>query len=255
MHTAKRNAIRRGLDRRALLKGGVSLLSAFALGQSQSRSAAAYRPVTMPSEDAFAAASRGASVLVKRIALTFDDGNYSTSIGRLLDLLESEGVPATFFPIGYWTRDCPALFRRISERFELGNHTLNHVVLTRVTAENARADIVGGVKSPFLRPPFGATNAQVRAIADSLGMRIILWDVDSRDWTGISAAQITSNVVNGAGDGKIVLMHMGYPNTVQALPGIIAQLRARGYQFVTVSTLLNVGSPSPSTPAGAKAPR
>jgi peptidoglycan-N-acetylglucosamine deacetylase len=252
MHTAMRNAFRRGLDRRALLKGGISFLSAFALGQIKPLPAAAYRPVSMPMENASAAAKRGATVLLKRIALTFDDGNYSPSIGLLLDLLEKESVPATFFPIGYWTRDCPALYRRIAEHFELGNHTLNHVVLTRVSAENARGEIVGGVKSSLLRPPFGATNAPVRAIVDSLGMRIVLWDIDSRDWTGISAAQITSNVVNGAGDGKIVLMHMGHPNTVQALPGIFAQLRARGYQFVTVSTLLNQSGQPPSTAVGAK---
>jgi peptidoglycan/xylan/chitin deacetylase (PgdA/CDA1 family) len=65
-----------------------------------------------------------------------------------------------------------------------------------------------------------------------------MWDIDSRDWTGISPARVVANVVNNAGDGKIVLMHMGDSNTIAAVPQIIAQLRARGYTFVTVSELV-----------------
>ncbi len=77
----------------------------------------------------------------------------------------------------------------------------------------------------------------MRAIAQSLGYRVVMWDIDSRDWTGISPAREVANVVANAGDEKIVLMHMGDWNTAAALPEIISELRAKGYAFVTVSQL------------------
>jgi peptidoglycan-N-acetylglucosamine deacetylase len=220
--------------RRALAVGSLSLLGPLA-GLLAPVSAQAYRPVTM-AQEALPIGTNAAPP--KRIALTFDDGNHSPAIPRLLDLLDREGVAVTFFPIGYWVKDHPALFQRMVDRHEVGNHTLNHTPLARLTDDNMRGEILGGVCSPLLRPPQGLVNPRVRAVAAELGKRVVLWDVDSRDWTGIPASQISSNVVNGAGDGKIVLMHIGYPNTVDALPSILQQLRARGFTFVVVSALL-----------------
>ncbi len=178
-----------------------------------------------------------ASSAVKRIALTFDDGYNSANVNRVLDILESNHVLATFFPVGSWVLRDPTTFRRIAAHFEVGNHTFSHPFLTRLSDAAVRLEILRGVRSRLFRPPYGAINARVRAIAHSLGDRVVMWDVDSRDWTGISPAKEIANVVGHAGDGKIVLMHMGDLNTVEALPEIIRELRARGYAFVTVSEL------------------
>jgi peptidoglycan/xylan/chitin deacetylase (PgdA/CDA1 family) len=103
-----------------------------------------------------------------------------------------------------------------------------------------RWEVQNGVRSNLFRPPFGDINPRVRGIVRSLGYRVVMWDVDSRDWTGITPTQEVANVVNNAGPGKIVLMHMGDSNTVRAIPRIIAQLRARGYVFDTVSQILGL---------------
>jgi len=183
-------------------------------------------------------ATSSKSAEAKRIALTFDDGYNSANVNRLLDILEREHVRATFFPVASWVKKDPATFKRMSAQFEIGNHTVSHPVLTRLSDEAVRREIEGGVASKLFRPPYGAIDGRVRAIAQSLGYRVVMWDIDSRDWTGISPARVVANVVNNAGDGKIVLMHMGDSNTIAAVPQIIAQLRARGYTFVTVSELV-----------------
>ncbi|MCL5958288.1 MAG: polysaccharide deacetylase family protein [Chloroflexi bacterium] len=173
----------------------------------------------------------------KKIALTFDDGYNSRNVNLILDTLENEGVRATFFPVGVWVQRDPATFRRIAASHEVGDHTFSHPLLTRLSDAAIRREILDGVKSPLFRPPYGALDDRVRAIVRELGLRVVLWNVDSRDWTGISPELVTSNVVRNAGDGKIVIMHMGNWNTVRALPRIIAQLRAEGFAFVTVSEL------------------
>lgn len=198
--------------------------------------------------------SLAATYSAKRIALTFDDGYNSTNVNRVLDILESNHVPATVFPVESWALRDPATFSRIAARFEVGDHTFSHPFLTRLSDAAVRREILGGVRSHLFRPPYGDINARVRAIAQSLGYRVVMWDIDSRDWTGIPAAREVANVVGHASDGKIVLMHMGDLDTVEALPEIIRELRAQGYTFVTVSELWGkqgaVGPARPNAAAG-----
>ncbi len=92
---------------------------------------------------------------------------------------------------------------------------------------------------PLFRPPYGSTNSQVAAVAGSEGFRyLVLWDVDPRDWAGGSAAAIANHVVGHAHNGAIVVMHLSAPHTAEAIPSIVSRLRAKGYEFVTVSTML-----------------
>ena len=90
-----------------------------------------------------------------------------------------------------------------------------------------------------MRPPYGATNGVVAAAAGEKGfLYVVLWDVDTNDWRGLSASTIRDHVLSHAHNGAIVLMHLSAPNTAAALPGIITGLRNRGYELVTVSALL-----------------
>jgi peptidoglycan/xylan/chitin deacetylase (PgdA/CDA1 family) len=75
---------------------------------------------------------------------------------------------------------------------------------------------------------------------------MVLWDVDSRDWTRPGVGRIVSNVVRRVRPGSIVLLHDGGGvrwQTVAALPLIVRQLRARGYRFVTVPRMMRVAPP------------
>jgi peptidoglycan/xylan/chitin deacetylase (PgdA/CDA1 family) len=89
-----------------------------------------------------------------------------------------------------------------------------------------------------MRPPYGAYSTATRHAALLAGYSALaLWDVDTRDWSGISASAIVARAIVGT-HGSIVLMHAGPANTPAALRRIIANYRSRGYRFVTVPALL-----------------
>jgi peptidoglycan/xylan/chitin deacetylase (PgdA/CDA1 family) len=190
----------------------------------------------------------------KQIALTFDD---NTSVDRALATLralEQHQVPATLFLIGSSVKAYPAINTAIVKGmtrglFEVGDHTWSHPVLPRLSASAMAAQIGGGSDAfrkatgartvPLFRPPYGSTNSRVAAVAGSEGFRyLVLWDVDPRDWAGGSAASIADHVVGHAHNGAIVVMHLSAPHTAAAIPSIVSRLRAKGYEFVTISTML-----------------
>jgi len=190
----------------------------------------------------------------KQIALTFDD---NTSVARglaTLHVLEKYGVHATLFVIGNAVTSYPSLSREIAVGvgeglFEVGDHTRSHQELTKVSTAAIRAQIGAGTEAfrkftgvrtvPLFRPPYGSTNATVQAVAGEKGFtHVVLWDVDPRDWAGGSGKSIEDHVVSHAHNGAVVVMHLSAPHTAEALPGIIARLRAKGYELVTISEML-----------------
>lgn len=187
------------------------------------------------------------------VALTFDDGWDADATRRIVSILRAEHVTATFFPYGIAVRRDPELWRQIAEDgFPIGNHTQSHADLTRLGAAGVRAQfrvdqqtvepIIGRQLIPFARPPYGAWNETTTRAASADGYRaLVLWDVDSRDWSGIRASAIVTRASAGR-NGSIVLMHAGPEQTVHALKSIIAAYRARGFDFVTVPQILGMSS-------------
>ncbi len=180
----------------------------------------------------------------RTIALTFDDGYYPTSVQSILDTLRREGVKATFFPTSQAVKSYPTVWRRVAAAgYPIGNHTVNHPNLTRlsyssivyqITASRTTIQQVTGYRQiPFVRPPYGAWNSTVvRAAAYNGYRKVVLWDVDSQDWRRPSKSTLIYNATRGR-NGSIVLMHT-LPNTARALPSIIRFYKARGYRFVTI---------------------
>lgn len=190
----------------------------------------------------------------KQIALTFDDNTNVSRALATLRALERHEVPATLFVIGSAVKAYPAINGEITKGmtlglFEVGDHTLWHAELPKLSSAGMASQIGGGTDAfrtatgartvPLFRPPYGSTNAQVAAVAGSEGFRyLVLWDVDPRDWAGGSAAAIAEHVVGHAHNGAIVVMHLSAPHTAEAIPSIVYQLRAKGYELVTISTML-----------------
>jgi peptidoglycan-N-acetylglucosamine deacetylase len=182
------------------------------------------------------------------IALTFDagPGKYTAA---LLDLLRDEEVPATFFLMGRKHIDTyPELVRRIAEEgHELANHTWNHPRLTEISRAEIREELVRtqeaiadltGITPTLMRPPQGRTDAKVTEVTRELGLAQILWSVTAKDYATDDSELIKSRVLDGASKDGIILLHDIYQGTVPAVPGIIEELKADGYTFVTVSQLL-----------------
>ena len=135
---------------------------------------------------------------------------------------------------------------------EIANHSWDHPDLTTLTTSQITAQLantstriqqVTGDRPTLMRPPYGAHNSTTDYLAGQQGLAVILWSLDTLDWKYPDAARIRSVVADGATVGTIILMHDTHSTTVDAVPGIIADLRARGYTLVTVTELL--GSPQP----------
>lgn len=181
----------------------------------------------------------------KLVALTFDDGPSAATTGRLLDILAEKGVRATFFVLGSRAEQNPDLLRRQVAEHEVGSHTMGHVDMTKMSTEAVRADTeqmrgiieAAGGKLELVRPPYGSVGVAAR---EGTGTPLMLWTVDPEDWRVRDAAMVRQRVVGAAFDGAVILMHDIYGSTVEAVGGIIDDLRAQGYEFLTVSELAEV---------------
>jgi peptidoglycan/xylan/chitin deacetylase (PgdA/CDA1 family) len=196
------------------------------------------------------------------IALTFDDGP-GPYTPKLLDVLEREHVHATFFVVGKMLEYFAAsAVREIEDGDVIGDHTQSHPELARLSAHDqreelfeqiARVEILGGRRPDLFRPPYGSFNATTLRQLHSLHLLMVLWSVDTGDYAQPGVATIVERALAGAHGGAIILMHDAggvRTQTIEALPRIIAQLRARGFHLVTVPALLLADPP----PAGQQIP-
>jgi len=194
----------------------------------------------------------------RKVALTFDDGPVLQTY-RVIDTLERYGARGTFFLVGRKVDGQEEIVQRLlAGGHEIGNHSYGHSPFPStddVAACGAVIKHVTGKRPKLFRPPFGAVDTPGAESAIEQGMRVILWSVDSEDalppWKGISADEVTGNVVDLVGPGAIVLMHDGLPwsRAVDALPELVERLVGEGYKLVTVSELLAGGDGGPPTRA------
>jgi len=194
------------------------------------------------------------SVQDKMVALTFDDGPETKWTPQILNILKEKNVKATFFVVGKQVQKYPEILRRISDEGHIvANHTYEHDKLTKLDAKQVDQEIekcsllihetIG--KTPrFIRPPYGFHNETVDNVVYSSGKIIVLWSIDTEDWTGLDAAEVKAKVLPKIQNGFIVLQHDGdnpkLGGSVKALPDIIDEIKAQGYTFVTVSELLEI---------------
>jgi peptidoglycan/xylan/chitin deacetylase (PgdA/CDA1 family) len=182
-------------------------------------------------------------VAVKCLALTFDDGPGEYT-GQVMDDLRKSGARATFFMLGQNVGMHKDLVRRmVLEGHEVANHSWSHADLTGLSAGGVRSEVsrtqraikeASGVTPTMLRPPYGATDAQVER---AVGMPQIMWSVDSLDWLHRNVRRNVRAGVNEPEKGGVVLFHDIHKPTVTAVPEILAGLKKRGFTLVTVTEL------------------
>lgn len=187
----------------------------------------------------------------KVVALTFDISWGDKRAAPILDILQNKNVKnVTFFLSSPWSKTHPELVKRIVDSgYEIGSHGHKHDNYSSYgdaeirkqisTAHGMLSELTG--KSPnLIRMPNGDFDKRVLRIADDLGYKVIQWDTDSLDWKNPGVDTIVRRVVGKAHPGDIILLHASdsCKQTHEALPIIIDQLRAQGYEFVTVGQLL-----------------
>jgi peptidoglycan/xylan/chitin deacetylase (PgdA/CDA1 family)/sulfur carrier protein ThiS len=186
----------------------------------------------------------------RAVALTFDDGPWPGATERVLRILRRFRVPATFFVVGEWAQRAPGLIRRIARRgHAIGSHSMTHPTSppfaelpeARIQEELDRTDRVLqriGIEPVVFRPPGGSFDDGLVDLAEAAGMRVVLWDVDPRDWDADATAKdVVRRVLRQVRAGSIVLLHDGggdAGHTIKALPELIRGIRRRGLGFVTL---------------------
>ena len=201
----------------------------------------------------------------RQLALTFDDGPNDPCTGRLLEVLARHEVRATFFLIGRFVAQRPAIAAAIARAGHvIGNHTYNHPNLIFQTRAGVRREIAEcertledavGTHSRLFRPPYGGRRPAVLRAVRAAGFGPVMWSASGADWSATSAGQIEQKICGQIRGGEVILLHdggherMGVDRscTIQATENIIRRCRDEGYRFVTVPEMMEAavgGRPS-----------
>ncbi|MBU6362670.1 MAG: polysaccharide deacetylase family protein [Acidobacteria bacterium] len=199
------------------------------------------------------------------VALVFDDGLDGAGVSRIIDVLRQTKSGGTFCLNGInvktWTE---SLTKKVHAAvadgvISLCSHGWGHRTSTTSSEAEATADLsnnattdryIGVASVPFYRPPYGALSPGIQKAAGKLGYRwIVLWDVDPSDYQKPDAATLTQRVVSASKNGSIVVLH-AIGTTADALPSMIAGLKAKGLKAVTLTTMFRNAATTPGDAAG-----
>ncbi len=185
-----------------------------------------------------------------RLALTIDDGIDTTVVAAYLDVVERTGQQLTFFPNGIypaWTTHADRLRPLVrSGQVQLGNHTWSHPDLTRLPDTRVLAELrrnhvflvrtFGVDPRPWWRPPYGAHDSRVDALAASLGYtRVTLWAGSLGDARLLTSPVLMAQARRWLTGGRIVIGHANHPTVIALLPQIEELLRERNLELITLA--------------------
>jgi len=202
----------------------------------------------------------------KFVALTYDDGPNPPYTDEIVQWLHDQRVPATFFVVGMAVSKYPASVQREARYGDaIGNHSWDHAHLVLETRRHIASELAltddaifkaTGLHTKLFRPPFGARDYAVIQVARAMGYQVIMWSVPlARDWEDPPPQVIANRILRYVRAGSIIVLHDGNKGkggdrepTVEATKLIVTQLRAQGYQFVTVPQLIALGVSAERTP-------
>lgn len=183
-----------------------------------------------------------------KVAISFDAAWGADKTERIIEICQEYGVKATFFLVGFWVDEHPDLVEKINESgFEIGTHSNTHPDMTKLSAENQKLELqtcidkiekITNNQVELFRAPYGAYNNSLIEQADSLGLKTIQWDVDSLDWKGLSAQEITIRILNNVKNGSIILCHNNSDHILEALPIVLDRLQKKGFTITCIGDLV-----------------
>ncbi|MCL2356749.1 MAG: polysaccharide deacetylase family protein [Defluviitaleaceae bacterium] len=191
---------------------------------------------------------------MKRVALTFDDGPDGEFTPRILNTLAAHNARASFFVLGKKIAGQEEILRRAhAEGSEIISHSWSHCKDPKLgeldpgeikkelldTEAAIRAVIDAPATSPKLfRPPYGAVTDRLRDVSREVGCALVNWSIDPFDWECRDADTVFERVMSNLHDGAIILCHDAYDSTAAAIERLVPAILQKGYQFVTVSEIL-----------------
>lgn len=184
----------------------------------------------------------------KKVSITFDAAWSAEDTDEIIKILNEYNAKATIFVVGSWVDANPDAVKKLHEAgHEIANHSDTHKLFSKISREevlqeiencNKKIEVITGEKVKLLRAPSGDYDNKSIEIAESTGMKVIQWSVDSLDYKKLSVEEIYSRVISKTENGSIVLFHNGVENTPKALRKILEKLKNDGYEFVTASELI-----------------
>ena len=195
----------------------------------------------------------------RQLALTYDDGPNEPHTLRLLEVLAKREVHATFFLVGRYVQQQPAIVREIvNSGHVVGNHTFTHPLLTFKSAAEIRQQLSDcrsaledavGARSNLFRPPFGGRRPAVLRIARELGLETVMWNVTGFDWNAPPSEVIEQKIAKQIRGGDVILLHDGghkemgadRSQTVLATDRLVTRYKSEAYEFVTIPKMMLKG--------------
>ena len=186
-----------------------------------------------------------------KIAISFDAAWGGEKTIKILDILDENGIKATFFLVDIWTQRFPELVKEIAARgHEIGNHSTTHPKMSTLSREkiaqeletmSANVEKLIGQRPTLFRPPYGDYNNDVVLTARENGYEVIQWSVDSLDWKNKGVQPLIDRATKNVKSGDIVLFHNDSQYIVDALPAVLKKYREQGLNVGPVSQVLLPG--------------
>jgi peptidoglycan-N-acetylglucosamine deacetylase len=191
--------------------------------------------------------NKKAGDMTRPLNLTYDDGPCPATTPRLIELLDREGIKATFFFIGENIARHPELVALAHEHgHAIGNHTYTHPFMpglnrTRMAAEidstNNLIEAITGHKSTLFRPPYGIIDGRGAKLLKERRMSAVYWGAVTQDWRNIGADAVVEHIMRRLPVAPLIVMHEGEEIADQCLVAtqtIIDRVHAQGYHFAAI---------------------
>lgn len=183
-----------------------------------------------------------------KVAISFDAAWGADKTTEIMNICDSYNIKATFFLVGFWIDKYPDKVKEIYNRgFEIGIHSNTHPDMTKLSRSQIREELetnidkivkITGEKPKLFRPPYGYYNNNLIDICDELGLSCIEWSVDSLDWKGLSASQLSGRVISKSKNGSIVLFHNNSNNIIDGLKMCLEYFKNKDTQVVPIGSLI-----------------
>lgn len=180
-------------------------------------------------------------IIKSKIYLTFDDGPSPHTTQRLLGILKEKEVKATFFILGQLATAYPNIVKEIfDDGHTIGNHGYTHQSFVNLSQESLKSSIeqtqkaiynACGLTPHLVRPPYGSISSSEINLLQNLELKTVLWDIDTLDWKTRNSAKTTAVILKEARPLAIILVHDIHPETVDAMPVVIDELKKQ-YELV-----------------------
>lgn len=183
-----------------------------------------------------------------KLAISFDAAWGADKTTEIMNICDSYNIKATFFLVGFWIDKYPDKVVEIYNRgFEIGIHSNTHPDMTKLSRKQIREELttninkiveLTGFTPKLFRPPYGYYNNNLIEICNELNLSCIEWSVDSLDWKGLSASQLSGRVVDKAKNGSIVLFHNNSNNIIDGLKMCLEYFKSKDTQVVPIGDLI-----------------